>query len=212
MDLPSLKWCTVHRLLVEIGFKHEKRSRNLLLIDRDDIAEWRNCYLCDLERYRAEGRKIFVLYETWVTAGHTRSIVWTDTVGQKRVRLYTRANGLSTGLKQPSGKGQCLIVTHIGSEDGFINGCLDIFRGQKTADYHKEMDGNHFEGWFNDVLQKLPAGSIIVLDNAPFHSRRKEKLPTTAWKKEEIQEWLKSSNITYSERMVKKQLLELVAS
>lgn len=30
-----------------------------------------------------------------------------------------------------------------------------------------------------------------------------------AWKKENIQEWLKSKNIAYGERMVKKQLLEL---
>lgn len=212
MELPSLRRCTVRRLLAEIGFKHEKRSRNSLLIDRDDITDWRNRYLRDVERYRAEGRKIFYLDETWVTAGHTRSIVWTDTVVQKRGRLFARANGLTTGLKQPSGKGQRLIVTHIGSEDGFVDGCLDVFRGQKTGDYHEEMDGNRFEGWFNDVLQKLPAGSVIVLDNAPYHSRREEKLPTTAWKKEKVQEWLTSKNITYGERMIKKQLLELVAS
>ncbi|KAH6922373.1 hypothetical protein HPB50_013413 [Hyalomma asiaticum] len=100
-------------------------------------------------------------------------------------------------LKQPSGKGQRLIVTHIGSEDGFVDGCMDVFRGRKTGNYLEETDGNHFEGWFNDVVQELPA---------------EEKLPATAWKKEEIQEWLTSKNITYGERMIKKQLLELVAS
>ncbi|XP_037518373.1 uncharacterized protein LOC119395162 [Rhipicephalus sanguineus] len=176
-------------LLAEIGFKREKRSRNSLLIGRDDITDWRNRFLRDVECYRAEGRKIFYLDETWVTAGPTRSIVWTDTVVQKRGRLFARANGLTTGLKQPSGKGQRLIVTHIGSEDGFVDGCLNVFRGQKTGDYHEEMNGSRFEGWFNDVLQKLPAGSVIILDNAPCHSRREEKLPRTAWKKEEIQEW-----------------------
>ncbi|XP_037500194.1 uncharacterized protein LOC119374209 [Rhipicephalus sanguineus] len=211
MDLPSLKRCTVRRLLAEIRFKYEKRCRNSLLIDRDDIVEWRNRYLRDVERYREEGRKIF-LDETWVTSGHTQLIVWTDTVVQKRGRLYARANGLSTGLKQPSGKGQRLIVTHIGSEDGFVDGCLDVFRGRKTGDYHEEMDGNRFEGWFGDVLQKLPAGSVIVLGNAPYHSRREEKLPTTSWKKENIQEWLNSKDTAYSATLVKRQLLELVAS
>ncbi|KAH8042695.1 hypothetical protein HPB51_025527 [Rhipicephalus microplus] len=43
-------------------------------------------------------------------------------------------------------------------------------------------------------------------------SQKEEKLLTTAWKKEEIQEWLTGKNITYSKRMIKKQLLELVAS
>ncbi|XP_037503095.1 uncharacterized protein LOC119377869 [Rhipicephalus sanguineus] len=62
------------------------------------------------------------------------------------------------------------------------------------------------------VLQKLPAGSVIVLDNAPYHSRREEKLPTTSWKKENIQEWLNSKDIAYSATLVKRQLLELVAS
>ncbi|XP_037523226.1 uncharacterized protein LOC119400246 [Rhipicephalus sanguineus] len=176
------------RTVFRIGFRHETRSRNSLLIDRDDTTDWRNCYLRDVERYRAEDRKIY-LDETWVTAGHTRSIVCTDTVVQKRGRLFARANGLTTGLKQPSGKGQRLILTHVGSEDGFIDGCLDVFRGQKTSDYHEEMD-----------------------DNAPYHSRREEKLPTTAWKKEEIQEWLTSKNITYGKRMIKKQLLDLIAS
>ncbi|KAL1483563.1 hypothetical protein MTO96_033103 [Rhipicephalus appendiculatus] len=80
MELPSLRRCTVRRLLVEIDFKHEKRSRHSLLIDQDDITDWRNHYLRDMERYWAEGRKISYLDETWVTAGHTRSIVWTDTV------------------------------------------------------------------------------------------------------------------------------------
>ncbi|KAH6940379.1 hypothetical protein HPB50_027110 [Hyalomma asiaticum] len=64
MELPSLRRCTVHRLLVKIGCKHEKRSRNSLLIDRDDITDWRNRYLRDVERHRAEGRKIFYLDET----------------------------------------------------------------------------------------------------------------------------------------------------
>ncbi|XP_070390093.1 uncharacterized protein [Dermacentor albipictus] len=179
MDLLSLKRCSVRGLLAEIDFKHEKKSRNSGL----SIAERRNRYLRDVERQRAEGRKIF-LDETWVAAGYTRSIVWTDTVVRKWGRLFTPANGLSAGLKQPSGKGQHLIGTHFGSEDGFVDGCLDVFRGQKTGDYHEDMDGNRFEGLFNAVLQKLPAGSAFVMDNAPYHTRREEKLPTTAVEKE----------------------------
>ncbi|KAH6925305.1 hypothetical protein HPB50_003396 [Hyalomma asiaticum] len=64
------------------------------------------------------------LDKTWVTAGHTQSTIWMDTVVQQCGRWYTHANGLSMGLKQPSGKGQCLIITHISSEDGFVGGSL----------------------------------------------------------------------------------------
>ncbi|KAG0435965.1 hypothetical protein HPB47_018219 [Ixodes persulcatus] len=53
--------------------------------------------------------------------------------------------GLSKGLKQPSRMGQRLIVAQIGREDGFLDGCLDVFRGQNTGDYPEEMDGTRFE-------------------------------------------------------------------
>ncbi|KAH7986134.1 hypothetical protein HPB52_025187 [Rhipicephalus sanguineus] len=112
MEHPPLRRCTVRRLLAEIGFKHEKRSRNSLLIDRDDITDWRNRYLRDMVRYRAEGRKIFYLDETWVTSGHTRSIVWTDTVVQKRGRLLilTQRTGALYNVRQervPMDKFEC---------------------------------------------------------------------------------------------------------
>lgn len=87
-------------------------------------------------------------------------------------------------------------MMHMGSEDGFVDGCFNLFKGQKTGDYYEEIDGNRCEGWFNEVLQKLPAGSVIVLDNAPYNGWQEEKLSMTAWKKEEIQEWLASKNIT----------------
>ncbi|KAH8042651.1 hypothetical protein HPB51_025154 [Rhipicephalus microplus] len=56
-ELPSIRWCTVRRLLADIGFIHEKRSLNSLLIDRDDMTDRRNRYLRDGERYRTEAQK-----------------------------------------------------------------------------------------------------------------------------------------------------------
>ncbi|KAH6935700.1 hypothetical protein HPB50_008183 [Hyalomma asiaticum] len=165
------------KTVFRIGFKHEKRTRNSLVIDRDDIADWRNGCLHD----------VFFLEDTLVTAGHTRSIVWIDTVVQKRGRLFSRGNSLTTGLKPSSGVCQRLIVMHIGSEDGFVDDCLDIFGGQNTGHYHEEMNDNRFQGSLNDVLQDFSAGSVIVLDNALTIAGEK-RLSTTAWKKEKIQE------------------------
>ncbi|XP_029827021.2 uncharacterized protein LOC115312279 [Ixodes scapularis] len=120
--------------------------------------------------------------------------------------------GLTTGLKHPSGKGQRVIVTHIGSEDGFVAGCLDVFHGVKTGDYHEEMNGTRFEIWFEAVLQMLPRGSVIVMDNASYHSRRLEAVPTTGSRKEVIQQWLTSKGIPWDTKMQNKQLLDIVAS
>ncbi|KAM7293679.1 uncharacterized protein ISCGN_023277 [Ixodes scapularis] len=153
--------------------------------------------------------KIFYLDGTWVTAGHTVSRVWVDTTVAASHDAFMR--GLSTGLKQPSGKGQRLIVTHIGSDEGFVDDCLDVFCGQKTGDYHEEMDGARFEKWLDGVLYKLPTGSVIVMDNASYHSRRLEAVPTTSSRRDDIRQWLTSKKISWDPKMVKKQLLDIVA-
>ena len=208
-ELPSLKAWTVRRLLHDIGFEHDKRERNSRLIEREDIVAWQQKYLHEIARHRQDGRKIFYLDETWVTAGHTVSRVWVDTTVASSHDAFMR--GLSTGLKQPSGKGQRLIVTHIGSDEGFVDGCLDVFRGQKTGDYHEEMDGARFEKWFDGVLDKLPTGSVIVMDNASYHSRRLEAVPTTSSRKDDIRQWLTSKKVSWDPKMLKKQLLDIVA-
>lgn len=120
--------------------------------------------------------------------------------------------GPTTGLKQPLEKGQCFIITHVGSEDGFVAGCLDVYRGVKTGDYHKEMNGTRFETWFKAVLQNLSTGSVIVMDNASYHSRRLKAVPTTGSRKDVIQQWLTPKDISWDAKMQKKQLLDIVAS
>jgi len=69
------------------------------------------------------------------------------------------------------------------------------------------MDAHNFEKWFSEILPKLDSNSVIVLDNAPYHSRRKEKIPSSSNKKSELQLWLREKNIAFDETEVKAQLL-----
>lgn len=69
------------------------------------------------------------------------------------------------------------------------------------------MDATHFEQWFENVLPKLGENAVVVMDNAPYHSRRLERIPTTAWKKNDIQNWLVSKNISYDDNEIKTELL-----
>ncbi|KAH9364836.1 hypothetical protein HPB48_018977 [Haemaphysalis longicornis] len=165
--LPSLRTCTIRRLLSGIGFVFEKRERNSMMIERQDVLIWWQ---------RQQHRKVFYRDETWVNAGHTVTKAWREDAVKTSEDASLR--GLTTGLKQPSGKGARLIVTHIGNEDGFVDGCLSVFKGTKSGDYHEEMDGEHFEAWFDSVLTKLPQGSVAVMDNASYHSRLLETVPT----------------------------------
>ncbi|KAJ8728988.1 hypothetical protein PYW07_006684 [Mythimna separata] len=72
------------------------------------------------------------------------------------------------------------------------------------------MDAFNFEKWFKLILTKIESGAVIVMDNAPYHSRKLEKLPTTATRKADIQEWLKNKNIPFEEKDLRATLLEKV--
>ncbi|XP_049779752.1 uncharacterized protein LOC126176637 [Schistocerca cancellata] len=72
------------------------------------------------------------------------------------------------------------------------------------------MCAETFEKWFQDVLPRLQENAVIVIDNAPYHSRRKEKVPNANSYKHEISEWLKSKNIDFEDGMLKKELLDIV--
>ncbi|VEN35550.1 unnamed protein product [Callosobruchus maculatus] len=206
--LPNFKPSTFHKLLKHLNFKWKKRGRNSLLMDREEIVLWRREYLIKIKSYRDQNRKIYYLDETWVNAGHTTSKVWVDETVTSSRRAFL--DGLSIGLKNPAGKGKRLITCHIGSETGFVVDGLWCFESKKTGDYHEEMNGQSFEQWFSRVLPNLEENPVIVLDNAPYYSRKLEKIPTTASKKADIQDWLRSKNISFEESMLKVQLLKIV--
>ncbi|RVE45218.1 hypothetical protein evm_010108 [Chilo suppressalis] len=61
---------------------------------------------------------------------------------------------------------------------------VSIFEDKEIdRDYHSEMDAYNLEKQFSDILAKLDANSVVVMDNAPYHSRTKEKIPTSSNKK-----------------------------
>lgn len=85
------------------------------------------------------------------------------------------------GIKQNISKGKRYIIIHAGSEKGFIPNALLIFTGSnKNADYHSEMNRSNFTKWVTEkLIPNLPPASIIVMDNAPYHSTVLNKAPTT---------------------------------
>ncbi|KAM7308522.1 uncharacterized protein ISCGN_012156 [Ixodes scapularis] len=207
--LPSCSGSTLYRLLKDMGFEKQKRNRNSFLIEREDIVEWRWRYLRAIGKQRAQNCKIYFQYGTWVNAGLTVDKVWTDSTIKSARQAFM--SGLTTGLKVPSGKGERVIVTHAGSDTGFVSGCLDVFRGTKKGDYHDEMDSKRFEAWFLHLLDYIEPNIVIVIDSAPYHNRKAEAVPTTATTKGEIQQWLSSKNLDWTATMKKKDLLSIVA-
>lgn len=108
------------------------------------------------------------------------------------------------------GKGKRLIITHIGSDDGFVEGGLHVFESKKQGDYHQDMNAEVFENWFKNILEKLHDNCIIVMDNASYHSRKVEQIPTEKNKKQEIINWLKEKQIPFQDDLLKRELLNIV--
>ncbi|XP_050563610.1 uncharacterized protein LOC118264399 [Spodoptera frugiperda] len=161
-DLPNFSWSTLRKIMKHLNFKYATKSRQSILIDRQDIILWRQRYLRQIKEYRREGRYIYYQDETWINEGHAPKKAWIDqTVLSSRQAFL---DGLTTGLKQPSGKGKRLIIGHIGGEEGFVEDSLLIFESVKnTDDYHQEMNADAFEKWFSEVLPKLKPNSVVVI-------------------------------------------------
>lgn len=141
-------------------------------------------------------------------SGHTVTKSWEDTTVKTPKQAFLE--GLSTGAKNPTSKGNRLIVVHIGSEKGFLPGCQWVFENKATGDYHETMNADGFETWFQNVLSKVEPNAVIVMDNASYHSRRQERLPVTSWRKQAIQEWLSAKGIAFENNEVKAELLAKV--
>ena len=59
------------------------------------------------------------------------------------------------------------------------------------ADYYDEMDRDTFLKWFRDqLIPNIPHNSVIIMDNASYHSMRSEKAPMLSTRKYNMQKWL----------------------
>ncbi|CAI6375500.1 unnamed protein product [Macrosiphum euphorbiae] len=203
------KRSTLHLIIRDLNFVFVKRGRNSALIEREDIVLWRTKYIEDIRKYRSQGRTIYYLDETWVNAGDCNDRIWQDRTVASRRDAYV--SGLSIGAPNPTAKGKRLIVVHIGSEEGFVDGGLLVFESKKgSADYHEEMNGDVFFDWLKGVIPLLKDNSVIVMDNAPYHSVKTEKCPTLGWRKNEIENWLEEKGEQFERPINKVRLMDIV--
>ena len=135
---------------------------------------------------REENRKIHFLDETCINPDHTKSKVWIDQTVKSAKQAFL--SGLSTGLRNHARKGKRMIITHIGSEAGFVGDGLLVFESKKSGDCHEEMNAKVFENRFAKVFLQLEDQAVIVIDNAAYHSRKLGKNPTAAWKKQDMKD------------------------
>lgn len=193
----------LREILLKLGFKWKKSMKNRkILMESYRLRMWRFKYLQQIKQAKEENKTLIYLDETWFNVGESASYIWTD-------------GTLNSTQKAPVSRGERLIILHAGSADGWVPNALLILRTKGTGsfDYHQDMDSHNFEKWLEEQLfPNIPPNSAIVMDNAPYHSRKSQKIPRTNNNKTEIVEWLDQHNIPHGEKTktLKAELLKLV--
>lgn len=192
---------TLQNWIKKMGFKFKTINKRQAIMESRRIVDLRNRYLEQITKYREEHRQIVYLDETWYDTHDTVRKGWTD-----GSRMCTPT--------MPANKGSRLIIVHCGGSEGWVPNALKLC-GKKledcNVDYHKNMEADIFEEWFeNTLIPNLYTNSVIVLDNASYHSRQIIKVPNKSSKKDEIQCFLMDNNLYFEECYTKKQLLEVL--
>ena len=91
----------------------------------------------------------------------------------------------------------------IGSQSGWVPGSAKVWKrtakqGVMSDDYHSDINAEGFEAWLRIVLPNLEPNSILVFDNAKYHSKQDENnAPKSTWKKQRLQDWLKAHGVPF---------------
>lgn len=205
---PTMSTKTLLNIVKSIGFSFKKLNKKPVLMESLTVSASRHSYLRKIKNLRSEGYKIFYTDETWCNQNHTVTHCWQENVVEALNQQFNNYDqyrghiqqiyGWRGGFKTPSGAGKRIIILHIGSEEGFLNGAELCFIGKKnTGDYHNEMNSSHYEEWFEKVLRLLPQRSAVVIDQAPYHTMvdPATKNPNMSWRKDRIISWILTKNI-----------------
>lgn len=93
------------------------------------------------------------------------------------------------GPKIPTGKGGRLIVVHTGcAKYGFIRNSKLVFRSKTgtSTNYHSQMNSKVFKSWFTQMLNSLEGPSLIVMNNASYHSTLIDNFPKSNTRKTDV--------------------------
>lgn len=199
------KETAVWRLIHQMGFRYRRTSQKNTYVRKEtiDVVSRRINALRTLKTHREEGRQVVYVDETWFTTRMHHSREWVDTSQPTTTAAYSR--------HVPPGEGERFVVVAAGTDKGFIDQSFLCFPAKnKSGDYHGEMNGVLFIRWLtSQLLPALEEPSLLVLDNAPYHSQLTEesRCPNTATTKAGIITWLERRRIPFPPHATRPELL-----
>ena len=202
----SFHIATLARTLDRWGFEFGKGTRSQHLKEKDHVVAARQRYLRRKRSNRKPGKGIetirpeVYLDESYVNKNHSN-----DFIG------YSNDDG--PWVQKPTGKGERLIIINAISQNGWIPNAKLVFKStKKSGDYHGQMNGDLFSMWFQEkLLPNISPGSLIVMDNAPYHNTlSKHSAPTPTCSKDKIRTWLEQNKLPCREDCLKAEMVETV--
>uniref|UniRef100_A0A6P7GZG8 Uncharacterized protein LOC114342564 n=1 Tax=Diabrotica virgifera virgifera TaxID=50390 RepID=A0A6P7GZG8_DIAVI len=192
---------TLRKFLLSNGFKYKTINKRHTIMESARLIKWRNEYLEKITEYRNSGRKIYYLDETWFDTNETIGKGWSN-------------DNVKCKVNVPPSRGKRICILHCGGEDGWVTDSLLLSAKDikdSCLDYHQDITGELFESWFkNNLLPNLADNSVIVLDNASYHSRQLKKIPNKYSRKDELQDFLLSQDLYFEDWYTKDQLVEVL--
>lgn len=200
----SFSKTTLGIVLKQIGFKYQQINKRAKILKSPRLQIWRIEYIDKIRQFRREGRPIYYLDETWYDTHDVLRKGWTD-------------NTDKSCMNTPVSRGKRIIILHAGNENGWVPNCLLLSCkniANCSADYHADMNHVLFEKWFQEqLLPNISPNSVIILDNASYHSRQINKKPNKSSKKGDMIEFMEKNSIEVPhEKVTKKSLLEVIDS
>jgi transposase len=194
---------TLGRALDRWGFTFGKGVRSQRFKEKDHVVVARQRYLrrkIANRKGKSTIRPEVYLDESYVNKNHSNDFVW-----------YYDDDG--PWIQKPTGKGERLIIMNAITKGGWAPGAKVVFKStRKTGDYHGQMNQEMFTKWFREkLLPNIPAGSLIIMDNASYHNILSPlSAPTPSCKKEKIQSWLERNDFPVKDDCLKVELIQML--
>ena len=64
-------------------------------------------------------------------------------------------------------------------------------------DYYDTINAESYVKYFENICKLLKPNSVIIIDNASYHSKNPEDFPVPKWRKVQFQSWLTENKIPF---------------
>lgn len=158
----------MQRTLIRLGMEwRETKKKGIIYRESPDIIRKRRSYLYQLKEYRClpDKEKYLEIWtdESYIHHHHSFNYSW---------------YGISDFVKRQH-KGRRLVILAAGSKNGFVPQSIKTYCAQKpTGDYHGNISKTIYYKWFTEnLLPNLTQKSLIIMDNASYHTALPEGAP-----------------------------------